>query len=66
MRSAPDSTLLIFGLAKPIGRGDLLPFVPNEETQEIKVITAPEELAFSLHTDVLRDYFDQLMKGFMP
>ena len=66
VRSAPDSTLLIFGLAKPIGRGDLLPFVPNEETQEIKVITAPEELAFSLHTDVLRDYFDQLMKGFMP
>ena len=66
VRSAPDSTLLIFGLAKPIGRGALLPFVPNEETLEIKVITAPEELAFSLHTEVLRDYFDQLMKGFMP
>jgi ADP-ribose pyrophosphatase YjhB (NUDIX family) len=66
VRSAPDSTLLIFGLAKPIGRGDLPPFVPNEETQEIKVISAPEELAFSLHTEVVRDYFDQLMKGFMP
>lgn len=66
VRSAPDSTLLIFGLAKPIGRGALPPFVPNEETQEIKVLTAPEELAFSLHTEVLRDYFDQLMKGFMP
>jgi ADP-ribose pyrophosphatase YjhB (NUDIX family) len=67
VRSAPDSTLLIFGLAKPIGRaitrGDLPPFVSNEETQEIKVITAPEELAFSLHTEVLRDYFDQLTKG---
>ncbi len=66
VRSAPDSTLLIFGLAKPIGRSDLSPFVPNEETLEIKVISAPEELAFSLHTEVLRDYFDQLMKGFMP
>jgi ADP-ribose pyrophosphatase YjhB (NUDIX family) len=66
VRSAPDSTLLIFGLARPIGRSALPLFVPNEETQEIKVITAPEELAFSLHTEVLRDYFDQLMKGFMP
>ncbi len=66
VRSAPDSTLLIFGLARPIGRGALPLFVPNEETLEIKVIAAPEELAFSLHTEVLRDYFDQLMKGFMP
>lgn len=63
VRSAPDSTLLIFGLAQPIGLGDLPPFVPNEETQEITVIAAPEELAFSLHTEVVRDYFDQLTKG---
>jgi ADP-ribose pyrophosphatase YjhB (NUDIX family) len=63
VRSAPDSTLLIFGLAHPIGRSDLPPFVPNEETQEVKVITAPQELAFSLHTEILRDYFDQLTKG---
>lgn len=66
VRSAPDSTVLIFGLAQPIGLADLPPFVPNEETQEIKVISAPEELAFSLHTEVLRDYFDQLTKGLMP
>jgi ADP-ribose pyrophosphatase YjhB (NUDIX family) len=65
VKSAPDSTLLIFGLAKPIGRGTLPLFVPNDETQEIKVIMAPEELAFSLHTEVVRDYFDQLMKGFV-
>jgi ADP-ribose pyrophosphatase YjhB (NUDIX family) len=58
VRSAPDSTLLIFGLAQSIGHGDVPPFVPSEETQEIKVITAPEELAFSLHTEVLRDYFE--------
>lgn len=63
VKSAPDSTLLIFGLAQPIGLADLPPFVPNEETQEIKIITAPEELAFSLHTEVVRDYFDQLRKG---
>lgn len=66
VKSAPDSTLLIFGLAKPIGLADVPPFVPNEETLEIKVISAPEELAFSLHSEVVRDYFDQLMKGFMP
>jgi ADP-ribose pyrophosphatase YjhB (NUDIX family) len=66
VKSAPDSTLLIFGLARPMGRSDLPPFVPNEETQEIRVITAPEDLAFLLHTEVLRDYFDQLTKGFMP
>jgi ADP-ribose pyrophosphatase YjhB (NUDIX family) len=65
VKSAPDSTLLIFGLARPRGRVDLPSFVPNDETQEIKVLTAPEELAFSLHTEVLRDYFDQLTKGFI-
>ena len=63
VKSAPDSTLLIFGLARPIGMQALPPFVPNDETQAIKVITAPQELAFSLHTEVLRDYFDQLTKG---
>ncbi len=63
VRSAPDSTLLIFGLAHPIGLADVPPFVPNDETQEIKIITAPQELAFSLHTEVVRDYFDQLRKG---
>lgn len=61
VRSAPDSTLLIFGLAQPIGLADLPPFVPNEETLEIKVISAPEELAFSLHSEVVREYFKDVL-----
>ena len=36
---------------------DLPPFVPNEETQEVCVVTAPQELAFSTHTEALREYF---------
>ncbi len=61
VRSAPDSTLLVFGLAQPIEPLTFPVFVPNEETLEIKVITAPEELAFSLHTEVVRDYFKNML-----
>jgi ADP-ribose pyrophosphatase YjhB (NUDIX family) len=57
--SAPDGTLLIFGLAQPVRAAALPEFVPNEETAEIVVLEAPAELAFSLHTSVLADYFAQ-------
>jgi hypothetical protein len=39
VRSAPDGTVLIFGLAAPIRPGRLPAFVPNEETSELAVIT---------------------------
>ncbi len=58
VKSAPGgTTLLVFGVA-PIGRSrDLPPFMPNEETQEICVLNAPQELAFSTHTETLQEFF---------
>ncbi|HSD83492.1 MAG TPA: NUDIX domain-containing protein [Anaerolineae bacterium] len=58
VKSTPDyRMLLVFGLARGIRAADLPIFVPNEETQEICVLTAPQELAFSTHTEALREYF---------
>ena len=59
VKSVPNGgILLIFSLAKPRHAQDLPPFEPNEETQEVCVVTAPEELAFSTHTEALREYFE--------
>ena len=62
--SAPDGTLLVFGLA---GRGrrsaELPPFVPTDETVERVIATAPQELAFPLHTRVMREFFDRPAGG---
>lgn len=57
VRSAPDSTVLIFGVSAPLREAELPPFVQTPETSERLVLRAPAELAFSLHTGVLRDYF---------
>lgn len=56
-RSAPDSTLLVFGVSEAIGEDSLPTFVPTEETSEIVVATQPTDLAFSLHTEAMREYF---------
>ncbi|HTP07708.1 MAG TPA: NUDIX domain-containing protein [Anaerolineae bacterium] len=58
VKSAPGgTTLLVFGIAPAMRSQDLPPFTPNEETQEICVLTAPQELAFSTHSETLREYF---------
>ena len=57
VRSAPDGTVLIFGLAAPLRASDLPTFVPNEETSELVVIGQATPLAFPLHTVVAGDYF---------
>jgi ADP-ribose pyrophosphatase YjhB (NUDIX family) len=58
VKSAPGyNTLLVFGLAKLMRAADLPPFIPNEETQDIGVLTVPQELAFATHTEALREYF---------
>lgn len=56
VHSAPDGTLLIFGLA-PRHEGALPSFKPGDESGERLVIRRAEPLAFSLHTRVVRDYF---------
>lgn len=54
--SPPDGTsVLIFGVAAPVAT--LGAWAPNGEVLERQVVTAPTELAFPIHTDVLRAWF---------
>jgi ADP-ribose pyrophosphatase YjhB (NUDIX family) len=68
VKSAPDGTVLVFGVAKPRASTTLPAFQPTDETTERTVITAPrtgsaapslalEELAFPLHKDVVSAFF---------
>ncbi len=51
VQSAPDGTVLIFGVTEQIHRADLPPFAPNDEVQELVIATGPVELAFPLHNE---------------
>jgi ADP-ribose pyrophosphatase YjhB (NUDIX family) len=57
--STPDGALvLLFGaVEKRRPRSAIPAFVPNDEVTELTVLDAPCELAFDLHTKVLRDWF---------
>lgn len=55
--SAPDGTLLVFGLAPPWEADGLPPFTPTAECSERLILTEPADLAFSLHTRVVAEYF---------
>lgn len=57
VHSAPDGTLLVFGLAPKTTKASLPEFKPTNETSECAFVTAPTELAFPLHTRVLKDFF---------
>lgn len=52
-----NNHLLVFGLAPPLPSAVIETFEPNEETQELEVISAPTELAFGLHTKMVRRFF---------
>ena len=56
--SAPDRTLLLFVLAGGVNSADLPAFRASSETSEMAVITAPQELAFPLHTVAVRAWFE--------
>ncbi|MFM9960170.1 MAG: NUDIX domain-containing protein [Planctomycetaceae bacterium] len=56
VKSAPDGTVLIFGLTDRIGK-EQIKLHPNSETQEIAFIDRAQELGFPLHTEVVRQYF---------
>jgi ADP-ribose pyrophosphatase YjhB (NUDIX family) len=51
--SAPDGTLLIFGIAPPRAPHALDGFEGNFEVSELVVVGEERELAFPLHTDML-------------
>lgn len=58
-RSAPDGTLLVFGLAPAMRAADLPPFAPNAEASERLVLPSPTPLAFSLHTEAAAAFFSR-------
>lgn len=58
VHSAPDSTILIFGIA-PIQPSHVLEGVElSSETSEIVVVEQLAELAFPLHTEVAQEFFE--------
>lgn len=56
--SAPDGTVLIFGLAAP-WYGELPFFTPTVESPARHIIHAPTSLAFPLHTQIVQNYFSR-------
>ena len=63
VRSAPDGTLLIFGLSEPVSPAGLAAFQPTAETAERVVIREPTTLAFPLHEEAVRAYFARRAHG---
>jgi ADP-ribose pyrophosphatase YjhB (NUDIX family) len=56
-RSTPDGYLLVFGLGPLLRSADLPPFQANREAAMRLVITAPAELAFPIHTEMVQQFF---------
>ncbi|MEU7907766.1 NUDIX domain-containing protein [Actinoplanes sp. NPDC049118] len=62
--SAPDGTLLVFGLFPALSSADELPPVEaNTEVLDRLVLHGPEPLGFELHTRVANRYFAQVAAG---
>nr|WP_299644281.1 NUDIX domain-containing protein [uncultured Chloroflexus sp.] len=59
-RSTPDGYLLVFGIGPQLRSEDLPVFLPNSEAADRVIITAPAELAFPLHTEMVLRFFTQL------
>lgn len=55
--SPAQGFLLVFGLAGARREEDLPSFAANDETDEMVIIHAAQELAFPLHTRVVGEYF---------
>ncbi len=59
-RSAPDGTLLVFGLAPAQSSRSLPPFTASSETSEAMTATGPMDLAFSTHTETADRYWKEI------
>ena len=55
--SAPDGTLLVFGLLPAVPASAIPPSVANDESLGWQVLDGPAELGFDLHTRVAADWF---------
>jgi len=54
----PDHKLVVFALAEGIASTDLPAFQRNREISEWAILRRPARLAFSSHTAVVRQYFN--------
>ncbi len=59
-RSAPDGTLLVFGLVPSQPSADLSSFTPSPETSAVMTATEPMELAFLTHTETANRYWKEI------
>jgi 8-oxo-dGTP diphosphatase len=57
VHSAPIGTLLVFGLLPPRPVSALPASAATDETTGFELVTAPQTLVFSTHTQALADYF---------
>lgn len=57
--SAPDSTLIVFGLAEPVTQEALQTLHPGDETEEVMVVDQPVKCVFSLHQQLIHRYFEE-------
>ena len=58
--SSPVGHLLVFGLAPVMRAAELPPFVPTSETSErVVVVKPPDAIAFPLHAQVVREFFQR-------
>jgi ADP-ribose pyrophosphatase YjhB (NUDIX family) len=58
VRTTRDGKLLVFGITEAVEEAKLPIFEPNPEVSERSIITGPIELAFPLHTEAARAYFE--------
>lgn len=58
-RSAPDGTLLVFGLALSLPSAVLPRFQPSAETSAVMTADGPVKLAFSTHTETADRYWKE-------
>lgn len=63
LNSPDDTSLLIFGVAREKRECELSPFVHNDEASERVIVPGPIELAFPLHTQVMRELFARRSAG---
>src|SRR5262245_26482240 len=58
----PEGVILIFGLARPRTLAELPEFLETNETSERVILPGPQELAFSLHTLVAKEFFAECLE----
>ncbi len=61
VKSAPDGTVLIFGIAKNKAKSESY-FTQNDETQELSFIDSAVELGFPIHTETVKRSFETKTK----